>query len=137
MKKVISILILVGYYSLSVSSQHFIGMHSEAINEIMEEHHPDFNQDNSFVNKTFNYLKYVDNLEQQTWLFFLDDNDYCKSSKLICDYVLLDDKVAELNQSYNKTGSLSWSYKNNDNSFDVTLKKEEWFFSILTKAKEN
>ena len=102
----------------------------------MEKQHPDFNQDNSFVNNSFNYLKYVDNLEQQTWLFFLDDNDYCKSSKLVCDYVLLDEKIAELNKSYLKTGSLSWSYEHNNSSFDVTLKKEEWFFSILTRAKE-
>lgn len=133
MKKIVYITFIVGLYSFSASSQHFIGMHSEAIKEIMDEDHSDFNEDNSFVNKSFNYLKFVDNLEQQTWLFFLDDNDYCKSSKLVCDYLLLDDKIAELNDTYKKNGNLAWSYQQNDKSFSVTLKKEEWFFSILTK----
>ncbi len=137
MLKTVQILLLLSIISPVALPQHFIGMHSEAVEEIMTEDYPDFNQDKSFVNKSFNYLKFVDNLEQQTWLFFLDDNDYCKSSKLVCDYLLLDDKVAELNNSYKKVGDLSWKYQENKKNFSVTLKKEEWFFSILTKPIDN
>jgi hypothetical protein len=136
MKKIVQILSLLFVVTTTVHSQHFIGLHSEAIQEIMNEQHSDFNQDNSFVNKSFNYLKYIDNLEQRTWLFFLDENDYCRSSKLVCDYVLLDEIMEELNKTYKKSGDLSWYYKQDDNTFSVTVKKEEWFFSILTKPKE-
>lgn len=95
-----------------------------------------FNLDNTSVNKTFNYLKYVDYLGQQTILFFMDENDICTAWKWMCDYSLLEEKVKELNDKFKPAGENRWTFKHNDKQFEVKLDKEEWFFSIITRAKK-
>lgn len=135
--KVIFVGLLVLFLSAGNSMAiHFIGLHKNEIKVRMENKMKEFNLDESSVNRTFNYLKYVDYLAQQTILFFLDENDICTASKWICDYVLLDEKIDELNSSYNKTGDHAWQYEHNDVIYEVTLEEEDWFFSIITRQKK-
>ncbi len=115
---------------------HFIGLHKNEIKTKMQSDLDEFNLDETSVNRTFNYLKYVDYLAQQTILFFLDENDICTASKWMCDYVLLDEKVDELNNEYKETGEDKWQYKHNNQIYEVELEKEDWFFSIITRPKK-
>ena len=115
---------------------HFIGLHKNEIKNKMQSEMDAFNLDETSVNKTFNYLKYVDYLAQQTILFFLNENDVCTASKWMCDYVLLDEKVNDLNGKFNKISEDKWQYSHENQTYEVTLEKEDWFFSIITRPKK-
>ncbi len=122
--------------SIHAQVEHFIGLHKNEIKTKMQTEMDKFNLDETSVNKTFNYLKYVDYLAQQTILFFLDENDACTASKWICDYVLLDEKINELNSEYNETDENIWQYTHDHQVYEVKLEKEDWFFSIITRPKK-
>ena len=59
---------------------------------------------NNVVNSKFSYLKYSDNLESQTILFFLNPDSVCKSVRIICDSSTEIAKGEEFNSSYIKKG---------------------------------
>ena len=58
-------------------SQHFIGMHESTIKEVMKETHKTFRLNTSTVNPHYKYLKYEDNINEVTLLFFLSEYDDC------------------------------------------------------------
>ena len=118
------------------NSQHFIGMHKDEIMKEMKQVMPDFKIDNSTVNKLYKYLKYVDDINEQTLLIFLDENDRCTFSKLMSDYSNLDDAIKKLNNKYKKVKQNEWVYSLEKVSYSVILKEEEWFFTIETKKKK-
>lgn len=115
------------------SSQHLIGLHKDDIIVLMKENQPDFKMDNSTVNKLYKYLKFVDNINEQTLLIFLDENDRCTFSKLMSDYSNLDDALNDLNKNYKTVKVNEWIYSIDGVNYSVTLAEEEWFFTILVK----
>lgn len=102
----------------------------------MQHEMDDFNLDNSSINKTYNYLKYVDYLGQQTILYFLDENNMCTASKWICDYSLLNEKRDYLNKEYEETGEDTWVYKDENEIYNIKLERENWFFAIITRPEK-
>jgi hypothetical protein len=63
-------------------SQNLIGLKDKEIRKYMKENHIDMNY-NAVINSKFNYLKYSDNLENQTVLFFLNPDSICRSVRII------------------------------------------------------
>ena len=55
---------------------------------------------NNVVNSKFRYLKYSDNSENQTLLFFLNPDSVCKSVRMICDMSMKTRKIKEFNSHY-------------------------------------
>lgn len=87
-------------------------------------------------NSYFKYLKYADDTDTQTILFFLSDKSVCTEVRIICDLSLKSQKVKELDSTYSKAGNNVWTEKKNDNIYLIELKDEKWFFSISIKLKE-
>ncbi|MFW5699328.1 MAG: hypothetical protein ACOCXS_00325 [Bacteroidota bacterium] len=136
-KKVVNILILfvAGSYLLS-GQTNYIGLHSDQVKILMHQEQKKMNLDNSTVNNTFNYLKYVDYLNEQTLLYALDENDTCTWWKLMCDYSLLEEKKQWLNNNYRRLSSNEWFYTLEGDKVVLSLIEEEWFFTIKAKPEE-
>jgi len=124
------------FLSAGMQAQHFIGLHKDDVIKLMRETYREFYNDNSFTNKQFNYLKFSDNTGSQTWLFFLSEDDICKYHKRMVDYAYMNEVVAELNSRGMKTGTDEWEYMNMGKSYTVSLTRDKWFFTVVTRVKE-
>jgi hypothetical protein len=136
MSKKVFIGIILLFSTLTIHCQLLIGLHKDQLDSEIEKLYPGFVQDHSSVNNTYKYLKYIDKINEQTLLVFLTDNDYCKSTKLISDYLNLMDVKNNLAKNYKPAGKDKWVYKYNGEIYTITLKREKWFFSVFTAKKE-
>ena len=117
-------------------TQNFIGSSKDEIVKMMNEKNPGFSLDDGVVNNTYKYLKYVDKENEETWLFFLSDENICTHSKLMSDFSNLQTRKDELNKEYKPAGENKWIFINKGTTYIVELKKEEWFFTITIKKKD-
>jgi hypothetical protein len=117
------------------TAQQVIGLPKQEVMKVIQDEYKNFALDNSSRNTTFNYLKYIDKINEQTLLCMLSEKDICTSTKLICDYMNLEERLDELNKRGTRLSDSTWTYQNNKQKFVVKLKKEEWFFSLLTKPE--
>lgn len=129
------LLLLTGLLFLNpVRSQNLVGLTKEQVEKEVKVSYPTFAKDNSFVNNTYKYLKYTDNIHEQTLLVFLSEKDECTSTKLICDYSMLDQVKKDM-KKYKPDGTDCWSFTENGIEFIIKLQRDEWFFSVLTRKK--
>jgi hypothetical protein len=133
MKSVIFIILL--FLGFSLKGQNYIGLSKNEIVNMMRKTNPGFDLDEGAVNKTYKYLKYVDKYNEETWLFFLSDKDLCVYTKLMSDYSNLDIRLKNLNEQYRKEGDLKWTFNDKGFTYTIELKKEEWYFTIITRKK--
>lgn len=117
-------------------SQHLIGLNKEQVISVMKKDYPSFDLDNSTVNYTYKYLKYIDKFSEQTMLIFLSDNNVCTSTKLISDYSNINEVKNKLNTTCKKSGKDKWTYMVQGKTFLVTLQRTEWFFTVFTTSKK-
>ncbi len=122
--------------SLQVNAQNFIGLHKDEIVALMKQTRKEFKLNTGVVNEKYNYLKYEDKISEQTVLYFLDQNDYCTYVRFISDYSNYNSAIEELNSKYTRKNENTWIYTDKDQKYIVSLEKEEWFFTINTKKKE-
>jgi hypothetical protein len=115
---------------------NFIGMTKDEVVSTMQKTNPGFDLDEGAVNTTYKYLKFVDRYNEETWLIFLSDDDKCTHTKLISDYSNLKIRTDELNRKYKKAGELKWVFIEKGIVYTVEMKKDEWFFSVVTKKKK-
>jgi len=135
MKKII-VLLLIVVSSLNVLGQNFVGSHKLEIKKEMKEKYPDFYFSKEVMGKS-SFIKYEDFDGYRTFLFVLDDDGYCKYQMLMCDYSLLKRTIDSLNTSYEYKNDLTWyDYTAGKENFVVRIKKEEWYFSVITKKLE-
>ena len=117
-------------------SQSLIGLTKEEVKVIVKKDYRRFRKDNSVVKQQFNYLKYVNVNKTRTWILYFTKEDICKTSKLICDYSEYDDVLDHLSTSYENVGESHWEYTKADDTFQVKLTKEEWYFTVRETSKE-
>ena len=86
---------------------------------------------NKVTNSNYNYLKYSDNYDRQTLLFFLNPDSVCTSIRLICDLSTRAEKVREFNSIYRKYGENSWIHKRDGKDYLIEIKDEKWL-SVIT-----
>ena len=129
---VISFLILL---SGACKSQNLIGYHIDDIKKIMKETQNEFRLNDDTINQYYNYLKYENSLGTKTFLFFLSENDTCKYTKLMCDQSELKETLKMLSERYQKVNENMWIEEKNSEKYTITLKKEQWFFSIITRKR--
>ena len=98
---------------ITADSQNLIGYKAEDIVKYMKENRKEMNY-NDVVNNKFSYLKYSDNLENQTILFFLGPDAVCRSERIICDVSLKSAKVREYNSQYKPIGQNKWVDRRGD-----------------------
>jgi hypothetical protein len=99
----------------------------------MSEKHRNFKLNKSVINTKYNYLKYEDNISEQTILFFLSDNDYCTLVRWMSDYANINDLLFMLNKEYHKTGKNKWTYTSNGKKYVIILAEGEWYFTVNFK----
>ena len=132
MKKII-VLLLIVVSSLHVLGQNFVGSHKLEIKKEMKENHQDFYFSKEVMGKS-SFIKFEDYDDLRTFLFVLDDNGYCRYHILMCDYSLLKSTIDSLNKNYEYKKDLIWyDYVSGKQNFEIKIKKEEWYFSVITK----
>jgi len=135
MKKII-VLLLIATSSLHVLGQNFVGKHKLEIKKEMKENYKDFYFSKEVLGKS-NFVKYEDFDGYKTHLFVLNEDGYCKYQMLMCDYGLLKSTIDQLNQNFEYKEDLTWyDYKSGKENFVIKIKKEEWYFSVITKKLE-
>ena len=130
------LLIILFATGIVANGQSLIGMRKDRVKALVEMEHKEFRRDNSVVKQHFNYLKFVNGAKTQTWILYFTDEDICKTSKLVCDYSDFDEVVEELSFSHEKVGDSKWEYHQGDKTLQVTLTKQEWYFTVRETLKK-
>jgi hypothetical protein len=81
---------------------------------------------NSVTNSKFSYLKYSDNSESETILFFLTTDSVCRSEQIVCDKHMKSLKQKEFDSSYIKSGENKWIDKHDGKTYKIQLSEGEW-----------
>ena len=132
-------LLLSGFFLLLVlpgPAQNFIGRKAEEIRKYMTTEQNNFSLDETTVNKVYKYLKYVDEMETRTALYFLSDDDVCTWYKVVYDNDLLLSVIAGLDSTCRKVSDTLWLEKSGENTCQKILKRQDWFFTVITKPVE-
>jgi hypothetical protein len=116
-------------------SQNLVGYRENDIRKYMKENRHDMNY-NNVVNSQFRYLKYSDNSENQTLLFFLDADSVCKSVRIICDVSMKPEKLKEFNSHYTKNGDNRWLNKRDGKDYLIEITDGKWSCVISIEAKK-
>lgn len=85
---------------------------------------------NNVKNSLFKYLKYSDNSDSQTILFFLTPDSVCKGVRVICENSMKPEKIKELDANYKRIGEHKWVDNHDGKSYLIRLEEEEWSCSI-------
>jgi hypothetical protein len=116
--------------SLSCSyGQNLIGYNDDAIRKYMKENMKEMNIE-TVRNKMFTYLKYSDNFDSQTILFFMTPDSVCKSVRVICDNTLKSEKIKELDKAYTRVAADRWIDKHDGKNYLISFKHEQWSCTI-------
>jgi hypothetical protein len=113
-----------------------IGRQKDEVRAIISENYKEFKRDNSVTRQQFNYLKFVNSDRTRTWILYFTDEDVCKTSKLVCDYSEFDEVMEKLSASHRKTGNSEWEYKSRQDTIQVSLSKQEWYFTVRETRKK-
>ena len=95
--KILAFLAAIALLSAQVKTTNYIGMTKADIVTSMSKLNPGFDLDEAAKNATYKYLKFVDKYNEETWLFFLSENDVCIRTKLMSDFSNLKNRTNELN----------------------------------------
>jgi hypothetical protein len=127
-----AILIVIG---INAHSQNLIGFKRQEIRKYMKENRSEMNY-NKVVNTKFSYLKYSDNQEKQTVLFFLNPDSVCKNVRIICDSSIKTQKVEEFNALYTKSGENKWTDTRNGKEYIIEISDGKWSSVISIEPKK-
>jgi len=119
------------------NSLNFIGYNSKEIKEKMRYMDSDFYFNKEFQTAKAKVLKYTDIIETKTLLYIIDKKDYCKYFMIMYDYAYYNNIINDLNNNYTSTGKDAWLEENNGGKYTKYIKKEEWYFTVVTKKVEN
>ena len=113
-----------------MQAQSLIGLSKGEVMARVQQEHTEFQKDASVIKQTFNYLKYVNDIRTKTWILHFTDADICYVSKLVCDYGELGKMVDLMNRKYTQKGKEQWEYLSGRDTIQVSLIRQEWYFTI-------
>jgi hypothetical protein len=122
-------------FSLFAAAQNFIGMQKDEIIKVLPKERPGFKFEKNAVNRSYNVIKFVDKISEQTMLFFLSEKNICTYVRWISDYSNLTEIIGELDHNYKKKDEKTWYYSDKNQDFVVSLEEGEWFFTISIRQK--
>jgi hypothetical protein len=105
--------------------QNLIGLREKEVMKYMKDNRHDMNY-NNVINSKFNYLKYSDNSENETVLFFLTPDSVCRSVRIICDESIKSQKIKELDSKYVKKGENKWIDKKGGKEYLIEIMEGKW-----------
>ena len=109
----------------AASCQDLIGYKADEIRKFMKENRKDLNFD-KVTNSKFIYLKYTDNYDSQTLLFFLNPDSICKSIRIICDESVKTQRVKEFSTIYKMSSENRWIDRRGGKDYIIQLKDDKW-----------
>lgn len=133
--RIVLTLILYLLAACSGLAQNLVGLSSSEIRDYMKTNHSNMNY-NQVVNSKFSYLKYTDNDETVTMLFFLDDKSVCRSIRSVYDLSLKEKKLKELDSLYKRNGDNKWIHIRNGITYLVTMKVEKWACTVTIEPEK-
>jgi hypothetical protein len=122
-------------FSFFVSAQNYIGMQKDDIIKVMQKERPGFKFEKNAVNRSYNLIKFVDKISEQTMLFFLSEKNICTYVRWMSDYSNLTEIIGELDRIYKKKDEKTWYYSDKNQDYVVRLEEGEWFFTISIRKK--
>jgi len=117
----------------SAGGQNLVGYSPKNIKNYMKENYPGHSLQTGVVNEAYKYLKYVDDEEVETLIFFLNERDICNAVKIICDNSLKSSKITDLDNRYTRTGISFWREERKGKKYVIELVNDQWFFTINIK----
>lgn len=120
---------LVFTYSFAIG-QNLIGYNSRQIQKYMKENRKEMNIE-KVINNKYKYLKYSDNTDTQTLLFFLSPDSVCLSVRMVYDVGMKAGKIKEFDALYKRKGDKTWIDERNGKKYLIELSDEKWS-SIFT-----
>jgi hypothetical protein len=133
--KIIPLIALLLSVGTTMFSQNLVGYKENEIREYMKENRKDMNYTAS-INSRFKYLKYSDDMDNQTILFFFKNNLICHSERMICDYSIKGEKIKEFDTLYKRKGNNKWIDSRDGRTFSITLTEEEWSFIVTIEQEK-
>jgi hypothetical protein len=130
----ISVLLLLNF--LFLEGQNLVGYSGKDIQRYMKENRRNMNLE-SVTNSKFKYLKYSDNYDDQTLLFFLNSDSLCVSIRHTFSKSMKSEKVKEFNSIYKINGVNSWIDHRDGKEYKIKLKDGEWSFSVIIEPENN
>lgn len=124
------------FISININGQNLIGYSESDIRKYMAENHRGMTFQKLTNNSTFRYLKYVDEDEMQTLLFFLNDQAICKNIRLVCDKSMKTEIIKEYDSIYKKIGENQWVEAKSGKNYLIDLRDEEWSINVTIKLNE-
>ena len=118
-----------------VQCQTMVGLSKSQVISVMKSDHKKFHKDDSVIKQRYNYLKYINGPRTKTWIIYFNDEDICKSSKVVCDYSDFDKVFEEINSKDRQTGEYLWEFQHGSDTIQVELQKLEWYFSVREAKK--
>lgn len=115
--------------------QNLVGKNEKEIRQYMQSGMKDMRISN-VVNNSFSYLKYSDDDDNQTILFFLTPEQICKSMRIIFSTSMKEEKRKELNEKYSRTGEDTWLDEQKGEKFIVKFIEEEWSCTITIEPEK-
>ncbi len=109
---------------------NFMGMNEQTIRSELNDHYSSFKENTTFINNTYNYLKYEDSIREITILFFLNDDNECRMIRIMSAYSNYNDLLKEVRQNYHSLTKNNWVYNSNNINYLVKLEEGDWFFTI-------
>jgi hypothetical protein len=115
--------------------QNLVGYKGNEILKYMKINHREMNR-NNVMNKEFSYLKYSDNSELQTILFFMNTDSLCKSERIVCDKSLKSLRQKEFDSKYVKKGDNKWIDRHDGKNYKIELSEGEWSCVISIESEK-
>jgi hypothetical protein len=127
MKKAVLIsCVVLMFFAFELTAQHFIGLSKEDTKVLARK--SGYYPDEITKSQVFNYLKFVNSVNTKTLIVFFSEDDISQSCKIVCDYSEFDFVLDENKKNFKTTGKNKWEYKVKDESFEVLLEEQEWYF---------
>ena len=133
--KLFSFLAVLLLVSFTGNSQNLIGYKADDIRNYMADNRSDMNME-KVNNKSFRYLKYSDKYDTQTILFFLNHDSVCQNIRIVCNPIIRDTKIKELDSSYSKSGKNRWIDNRSGKNYYIRLDDDEWSFTITIEPEK-
>jgi len=127
------ILLLLCIIAFQGFAQNFIGQHKDEIQKNVLTAYPGFVFEKEVENGKKSFLKFVNNFDEQTLLFIIDEKGYCTSISRMYNTWLFSRVKNELNKKYQQKDSLTWLEYKDDKVYEIKLKKGEWFITVTTR----
>jgi hypothetical protein len=126
--------VLLGFGS-HLYSQTMVGLSKDEVIAAVNKDHKEFHKDDSVIKQRFNYLKYVNGPRTRTWIIYFNDQDVCRSSKMVCDYSDFDVVLKDINSRFKQKEESLWEFQVGSDTIQVELIRLEWYFTIRESKK--